>query len=360
MILNCAYASFCSGCDALTLDYENQKNLKIAKLKALLENIDLPKIQFQSFGTHGLRSRMDFTIDNGKFGLYSHLTKHIEDLPLCLQLSESLQKAYEKFRKVPAPIQKGSFRIRVSPSGEVGIWLDFSNEDIKSLLENKTYLEALKGIGHIEIGQKNKSLYVKPNGDWGLTTPELRPWSASVYRGQPVSLKSTIGSFTQPSHISNQWITGKIAEWCTSLEPKNILEFGSGIGNLSFPALAHSNSKLTALEFDALSFQALEANSTALGAIDRMTLLKGDFRKASSIGAGSFDLLLLNPARNGVGELLQRNLNPKNVIYMSCYPESFALDIQYLKSQGYSPSEIHIADQFPQTHHMEILSLWQK
>lgn len=357
------------------MDDEAQKNQKIATLRALLKETTLPEIRFQSFGPSGLRSRLDFVIENENIGLYSHTQKQIVDLPECLQLSEPLQIALAQFRALKAPVKKGSFRLRVSPSGKVGIWLDFSNENIKELLESRDYLEALQKIGFVEIGQRHKALYEKASGELGLSDPQFHPWSETYFQGQKVPLLSTVASFTQPSHVSNAWITQKISEWTKPLGACHVLEFGSGIGNLSFPALVHSGSHLTALEYDGLSFQALKKNVEALlsplsrgdtlssrGAVpgrERMTLHKGDYRKNQNLDLSKFDLLLLNPARNGVGELLNQDLRSQSIIYMSCYPESFALDTQSLNKRGYSLRELVIVDQFPQTSHMEVLSLWE-
>ena len=347
------------------MDDGAQKNQKIATLRALLKGTTLPEIQFQSFGLGGLRSRLDFVIENENIGLYSHAQKQIVDLPVCLQLSEPLQIALAQFRALKAPVKKGSFRLRVSPSGRVGIWLDFSNENIKELLESRVYLEALQKIGFVEIGQRHKALYEKPSGELGLGDPQFHPWSETYFQGQKAPLLSTVASFTQPSHVSNAWITQKISEWVRPLGACSVLEFGSGIGNLSFPALVHSGSHLTALEYDGMSFQALEKNVEALlsplssQGTARMTLHKGDYRKNQNLDLSKFDLLLLNPARNGVGELLNQDLRSQSIIYMSCYPESFALDTQSLNKRGYSLRELVIVDQFPQTSHMEVLSLWE-
>jgi 23S rRNA (uracil1939-C5)-methyltransferase len=233
---------------------------------------------------------------------------------------------------------------------------------VKSLLTDKLYLLELQKLGFVEIGQRHKALYTKPNGTLGVKAPEFNPWSRSLLFSQAVELLSTVASFTQPSHISNDWITQKISEWSLSLQPKNILEFGSGIGNLSFASLANSKTQLTALEFDSLSFEALQLNAKALGVQNQIKAFKGDFRKTLDESFSEpFDLLVLNPARNGVGNLLKNPKKlPENVIYMSCYPESFDLDIQNLVTHGYSLKEIWIVDQFPQTQHMEILSLWQR
>ena len=49
---------------------------------------------------------------------------------------------------------------------------------------------------------------------------------------------------------------------------------------------------------------------------------------------------------------------PKNLIYMSCAPDTWAKDGKALENLGYHLKEAFVADQFPQTKHFEILSHW--
>jgi 23S rRNA (uracil1939-C5)-methyltransferase len=51
-------------------------------------------------------------------------------------------------------------------------------------------------------------------------------------------------------------------------------------------------------------------------------------------------------------------LRPKQVIYVSCNPETQARDLKYLIKKGYQVEKIQPVDMFPQTYHIEnILSL---
>jgi 23S rRNA (uracil1939-C5)-methyltransferase len=51
---------------------------------------------------------------------------------------------------------------------------------------------------------------------------------------------------------------------------------------------------------------------------------------------------------------------PKFFIYMSCFPDSLAYDIERLQSYGYDTKNLTIIDQFPQTKHYEVLALLQR
>lgn len=321
-------------------------------------------LEYVSFAQKGLRDRLDFVMSDKGSGLYSKTEQSVVDLPDCGQLSISLQNFYQDFRKIKFPVLKGSFRLRVGPEGQRGVWLDFANRDIKLLLEEGHTLESLRQMAFVEIGQRHKALIRKPEGRWGLGDPEFHPWMRSTHGTRSVDLVSTVASFTQPSHVSNQWITQTLAQWFLDLQPRQVLEFGSGIGNLTLPALSFPETRLLSLELEVRAAEAQLINLQRLDLQDRVDLRVGDFRRKGLQITEDVDVLLVNPARNGVGDLFQttvfeeKNKGPRHVIYMSCYPESFALDTQILRQFGYSAKRILLVDQFPQTHHIEILSHW--
>ncbi len=362
-ILRCPYQNQCSGCEYLHLDLEQQKQAKIESLKSLAKG----PVNYRSFGLQELRSRLDFVILNGKIGLYQKNSSEVVDIEKCLQLSPALQSFLSDFRKIRWPVKKASVRLRVSPQGKRGAWLDFANADIKRLLEEETIFTQLQQICFVEIGQRHKALIRKPQtGNWGLGDPQYHHWSNSWCVDQEVPLFSTVGSFTQPSHVSNQLITQTLSKWFSEIKPEHVLEFGSGIGNLTFPALTHSKTQVTATDWDeralkgleqSLIHQDLQVNMKSQTLRSRVDIQRGDFR-LNLPRIERVDVLLLNPARSGVGNFLKSllPLKPQHIIYMSCFPESFFLDTQCLNE--YSMQKIELMDQFPNTKHIEILSHW--
>lgn len=375
-VLHCAYSSQCSGCDWIHLSYEEQvaaKKDQFSRLLSLPNDIDMAdKVTFKSFAPQGLRDRLDFVLGQGKMGLYQKgpmissekASRGVVDIDLCHQLSPELQSFYTDFRKIHWPVTKGSFRLRVSPTGRRGAWLDFSNVDIKNLLDEKASLAKLQELAFVEMGQRHKSVIQKKDGQWGLGTPEYQTWLQTHHGNRVIDLDCTVGSFTQPSHITNHWITKELATWFSDLKPQNVLEFGSGIGNLSFPALSCESTSLVSLEVAPLAAEAQRISLKKYGLLDRVDLRVGDFRLKKAQDISQVDILLVNPARNGVGQLFQNMTHEqmlykaRNIFYMSCYPESFALDTQFLVKSGYSLEKAILIDQFPQTHHVEILSRW--
>ena len=68
-----------------------------------------------------------------------------------------------------------------------------------------------------------------------------------------------------------------------------------------------------------------------------------------------FDLIILDPPREGmsggVAELIK--LAPKDILYVSCDPQTLARDIAKLNESGYEIVEFKALDFFPQTYHIE-------
>jgi 23S rRNA (uracil1939-C5)-methyltransferase len=72
------------------------------------------------------------------------------------------------------------------------------------------------------------------------------------------------------------------------------------------------------------------------------------------------DLIVLDPPRTGAGdqvcELLGRIAAPE-IVYVSCSPHTLPADLATLAAAGYSISELHLVDLFPQTSHIETVAV---
>jgi 23S rRNA (uracil1939-C5)-methyltransferase len=374
--VDCKYKEKCSGCQYLDLPLPEQQRLKTKALSELLRSAQIPfknPIGLISPGPAWLRDRVDLVFEHASnnssaLGLYEKESRQILDLEQCQQLTPELQAWLSEVRKIQWPIKKGSLRLRVGPQKQRGIWLDFANIDVKALLEEKIILLDLLRCGVVvEIGQRDKVLSLV-DGQLKLQDPEPQIWFQSFIDTQTVDLFCSIGSFTQTGFKANRDLTKIIAKWLQETDAQHILEFGSGIGNLSFPALGRSR-KLTVCEIDRGALagfeKSLEKLSREVGfknIRERVQIQQGDFQNRNPQKFGEYDLVLVNPPRSGLKEflnpLIRETKKPKYFLYMSCFPESFVLDGQRLHQAGYNLLKLTIVDQFPQTTHYEVLSLW--
>jgi 23S rRNA (uracil1939-C5)-methyltransferase len=75
------------------------------------------------------------------------------------------------------------------------------------------------------------------------------------------------------------------------------------------------------------------------------------------------DLILADPPRAGLGHAVLDGLLAQEapwLAYVSCDPSTLARDARRLTSAGYRLVRITPFDLFPQTYHIESISLWEK
>lgn len=372
ILITCPYSAHCAGCDYLDIPYGKQEEIKINELFRLFKEFNISfsePIQLLSAGPAHLRDRLDFSLEEGRLGLYQKNHREILDLKECAQLSPALQNWLTEFRKIQWPFKKGSIRLRTGPQGQKGVWLDFANVDIKHLLEEKSILDLLLKKSFVEIGQRRK-VPVWTGDAYKLRDPQLQIWFQTWMAERPVNLYCQVASFTQPSLRANKLICDVVNSWIRSFPKSRLLEFGSGIGNLTLPALMSSES-LVACEIDELSLMGLQKTLENLpqdlqSHRAKISIHRGDFQKKLTKDFAQFDGVLVNPPRSGLMnflnplEQLSMEERPAYFIYMSCFPESLAQDLVRLQNFGYDVKQVFIVDQFPQTKHYEVLTLLQR
>ncbi|VWL85436.1 23S rRNA (uracil(1939)-C(5))-methyltransferase RlmD [Oceanivirga miroungae] len=73
--------------------------------------------------------------------------------------------------------------------------------------------------------------------------------------------------------------------------------------------------------------------------------------------------IVFDPPRKGIDKTVLDSVaknNIKNIVYISCEPSTYTRDLNILKEYGYKLKKIKAVDMFPQTHHIEIVSLISK
>lgn len=382
-LLKCTYFPECTGCSLWNNTYVQQRSDKILYLQSLLKQNYLPfeeEIEFISCGESELRHRVDFTIEFREdlkqhiFGFYN-TTQELISIKQCIQLDPSLQRVYTEltqfnFFYAANPIKKGSIRLRVGPTGLKGCWLDFSNIEIKYLLEDQKLLNTILDAGFVvEIGQKGKRLR-RNNGrlKLGDATPEFWFKTIGYSKGsekQIFNLNSLICDFTQPSWRTAESICKVISDWVHVYSNRNkqinsVLEFGAGIGQFTLGFLAQGLT-LDACEINTHAAQQLKTNAKLYNLADKLTILTGDYHKNPLPKNKLYDLALVNPARSGLKNFADELLktNAEYLVYVSCFAETMLNDLVKL-AKNYSLCEIKIIDQFPQTKHFETCVLLKK
>lgn len=301
-------------------------------------------------GELGLRVRSDLILKDGKIGFYKTGVRELLDVESCVQMDRRLQEFYKDFRKnLPEIEGAGSVRLRISPAGDRGAWLDFANLDVKRVLEEKKWIQWLFEMAFVEIGQRKKKVIFK-NGEPKLGDPQLHSWFETYNSGGAIALYGLVGGFSQPSFKANKILVETVLAAAKKSATDRWVELFCGNGNFS-----------AALASEGLSVVAVENDFWALEGLDRTikeNKLNIEIRKIDLYSKKAFDELILgegllvDPPRSGLGIVLEKlshlgpNERPKNLIYVSCYEESLKNDTARLLEMGYEISEVTGVDQF--------------
>lgn len=75
------------------------------------------------------------------------------------------------------------------------------------------------------------------------------------------------------------------------------------------------------------------------------------------------DVIVMDPIRAGCSEDVLKaaaGMQPKRIVYVSCGPSTFARDAKILAQMGYHLKKVQPVDMFPQTMHVELVSLLER
>jgi len=87
----------------------------------------------------------------------------------------------------------------------------------------------------------------------------------------------------------------------------------------------------------------------------------GESGLGAALGDGNYDLMILDPPREGLSGPLRQWLasaGPPLVVYVSCDPATLARDSRVLLDGGYNMNLLSMYDFYPQTAHIESLAVF--
>jgi 23S rRNA (uracil1939-C5)-methyltransferase len=142
--------------------------------------------------------------------------------------------------------------------------------------------------------------------------------------------------------------------------PRNLLELYSGAGFFSIP-LAGVAKEVIAIESNRSAVrQARE--SAMLNKTGELRLVEGQVDTILRGADVQPHVIVLDPPRAGCGVKtagLIAELGPQRIVYVSCNPTTFAREAKVLASHSYELQRITLVDQFPNTHHIETVALFE-
>lgn len=177
---------------------------------------------------------------------------------------------------------------------------------------------------------------------------------------KPVQLTYPPGGFAQVHQLQNISMLSIIRRLGAFTTTEQLLDLYCGNGNFSIP-LAADVASVVGIEGNSGSIRAAESNrefnkvANAQFFCDDVT--SGVHRLVDQ--GRTFNTVLLDPPRAGAGDAVPGivGLRPNKIIYVSCDPNTLARDCGLLAGCGYSVGTSVPLDMFPQTYHLESVTL---
>ncbi|MEY4700364.1 MAG: hypothetical protein RL326_551 [Pseudomonadota bacterium] len=340
----CPVASECGGCDLQHINLTAQRSLKVSMVEDLLrihggvtarEGVSLLGADLPGFD---YRRRMSFHLNReGAFGLYRKLARSIVEIDSC-------------------PISTPTIN-------------EFLRDNIALVKACAPEIETVTVEDH--DGEVHLALEVHPRNEGAMSTLSLKPEFKELcarfqnlqvnYRHKPIFRvieraegAPPVGHFSQNNRAANDLMLEYIID---NVPTDAVTDLYAGAGNISIP-LALSGKIVTAVELDPHLVEFGTYRAAQSGVSDRLTFFSMGCEKWIEQYAPETSIVL-DPPRSGALEVCQRLDATKSpwVLYVSCYPPTFARDVQVLVERGYELIVVKVLDMFPQTYHSELIGI---
>jgi tRNA (uracil-5-)-methyltransferase len=333
---------------------------KFIKATSLISNHYKDTIKINLSPPYGYRSRCEFGYRDGFYTMYdsSGNIRHLEVFyvarPIIQNLMPKLRNSINSSKFLNHKLFQVNFRTNSDDS--ILVTLIFHKK-----LDDDIKAEAQKLSNEFEIAiniRSRKDIYSTGND---LLADKLNINNILLYQ--------TDQSFYQPNHFHMPKMVMKTISFLENTQ--DLLELYCGSGTFTLP-LSYKFNKVFATESNRQSIKCLSKSIEELSIpnIDFARLSAEEVSEAfngrvfrrmnrSNINTYNFSHVLVDPPRSGLNdEVIDIIKKFKNIIYISCNYETYARDIN--KLNGFAIKHIEIFDQFPNTEHLEVVSLLSK
>ena len=358
----CPVFGQCGGCQWQHLPYAGQLHWKERLFRDQLQRAGvaageafLPIVAAPA--EWGYRNRLQFKCRAARSGVvtgfYRQGSHFVVDVPCCLLAAPAVHDAYARLRaalpSAPRPDAIPQIDLSWGDDGQVAVLLHALPEAAATTRPWLAEQAAAGGFAAaLQAGRKETIAAV--SGDAGLTVTVDAP---------PLTLRVSAGGFTQVNPAQNRRLVAAVVAAAGLSGTERVLDLFCGAGNFTLPLARRAGAAVGVEEYaPAIADAVANAARNAIG--------NAAFHAEPAEGAaqrhGAFDLVLLDPPRTGAYPVMRDLLAaaPRRILYVSCDPATLARDLQPLVHNGYAVVSSQPFDLFPQTWHVESLTVLER
>lgn len=339
----CAHFGMCGGCHLQHLNYSTQLSAKTNILREQLRRIGrLEEVTVNSAmpsSPWNYRNHVQFHLTpTGKLGYYTHQGEEVFPIQECHLPHPLINHIWTQLEFEPIP---GLERVGIREG---------AGEDVQIILESsKVHLPELSLEG------------------LDVSVIHISPAGSLVLAGSPAitmqildrSFRVSAGSFFQVNIPQAESMVKHLLQNLSIPRGGTVLDVYCGVGLFS-AFLAPLAGRLIGVE---ASPEACDDFVVNLDEFDHVELYEAPAEDVLLALDVKPDLILIDPPRTGIARrALDGVLSMKApvLVYVSCDPATLARDARYLVSKGYRLSSSTLFDLFPQTYHIESITIFTR
>lgn len=367
----CPYGNQCGGCPLGDRPYAQQLEEKTKKLQDLLAPFGGKVAPCVPSSQRACRNKVHlvFGMEGGKpaVGFFSAETHRMVRVQKCLMHGDW-------FPVLAATLEEWAARYSIpvyEPRTERGL-LRFA---VGRYLEGQLMLTIVSRTGKLPGLDKLHTLLEQRIGTTSLFWNVNDRRDSAVFSGHiryiagPKQLSGTLldvhfrlspDSFFQVNVQTAEQMYKRILQLAKKSCALRVVDTYSGIGITSL-LFARAGMQVVSVEqvLAAVNDARSMAQSNGLG--DKIWTLRGDCAKVlPRLTREEKTLFFVDPPRRGLGEKVCRTIlrfSPRDIIYLSCNPETLAEDLKRFTWSGYQLRLAEPYDMFPNTEHVETICL---
>ncbi len=341
----CIHFSKCGGCHYQNLSYENQLKAKAEILRDQLKRIgkiENPPIKPMIASDHewNYRNHMQFHLtEDGKVGFVSARGRSVIPISECHLPEAGIQTFWPELH-FETTIGAERISVRAGQDEELMLILESENPetpeleievDVSVVHIYDEHAVVIAGQDHLTLNVLEKDFHVSAASFFQVNTKMAEKMVEHLQVSLPVSLSTVL-----------------LDVYC-----------GAGLFSKFF---APKCKQVIGIES---SESACEDFAINLDEFENVELYEGEAEEILPGLAGKFDgslYMIVDPPRAGIEKFALDaiiNIKPQVIAYVSCDPSTLARDAARLIHAGYQLEEVTPFDLFPQTYHIESISLFK-
>ena len=381
---SCEHFDLCGGCSYQTVPYEKQLEIKANQVKNILDEVLTENYVFlplvPSPKKSEYRNKMEFSFgDEIKDGPLS-LGMHRRNSFYSIVNTHGCQIVDEDFRQILCQIldyfrgnsqtyyhkttKTGFLRYllvrKAEKTGDILINLittsqgTLNEEEFVDLILSMNLKGKVKCIAH--------SIYDGAADAAKADTMKVL-YGEDKITEELLGLKFNISSFSffQTNSLGAEKLYSIVRDFIGNTNDKVIFDLYSGTGTIG-QILAPAAKKVIGIEIVEEAVEKANENAK-LNNLNNCTFIAGDVLKKIDELSDKPDIIVLDPPREGIHpKAIQKIIDykPETFIYISCKPTSLKNDLPVFLDNDYKVTKVQCIDMFPQTPHVECVTLMSR